>query len=72
MSKMINEAGYMLRDGLHAKAIFYEFSRYNCEDMDVIPFYEACGTKYDFTLSAKNAIIWINAALSNKDSYSFK
>lgn len=26
MSKMITEAGYMLRDGLHAKALFYEFS----------------------------------------------
>lgn len=40
--------------------------------MLLIPFTDACGSKYDFTLSAKNALIWVNAALSNKDSYSFK
>ena len=51
MSKMINEAGYMLRDGLHAKAIFYAFKAVKCEDSFLIPFDGACGSKYDFTLA---------------------
>ncbi|CAD8062402.1 unnamed protein product [Paramecium sonneborni] len=72
MSKMIYEAGIMLRDGLYAKALFYKFKTIDCEDDYFIPFVDACGSKYDFTLNAKNALIWVNAAFEKKGSDSFK
>lgn len=69
---MINEAGYMLRDGLHAKAIFYAFKAVNCKDSFLIPFDNVCDSKYDFTIAPENALPWVNAALERKDSESFK
>lgn len=72
MSKMIYEAGVMLRDGLYAKALYYKFESIKCEDDYFIPFQDACGGKYDFTLNAKNALIWVNAAFEKKQSNSFK
>lgn len=72
MSKMIYECGIMLRDGLYAKALYYRFENIKCEDDYFIPFKDACGSKYDFTRSAKNGLIWVNAAFEKKESDSFK
>lgn len=37
----------------------------NCEDEYLIPFSDGCGGEYDFTLNAKYALVWVNAALGN-------
>ncbi|CAD8168001.1 unnamed protein product [Paramecium pentaurelia] len=72
MSKMIYEAGIMLRDGLYAKALYYRFENIKCADDYFIPFQDACDSKYDFTINPKNALIWVNAAFEKKQSDSFK
>lgn len=68
-SGMMDEAARLLRNGLYAKALFYKTKWEYCEL--VLPFPDVCGSSIDFTSSAKNALIWVDAYFQGVNSNSF-
>lgn len=63
ISRMVGDGSNLLRNAIHAKAVFY--NPITCSDyLQGFTFAsKVCGTSFDFTKDAKNGLVWAEAAL---------